>query len=80
MKSVAGRPCEGQRDLDPLKAGTMTLEGYNSEAPQLPWQGVEHGANKPAKPAATNSGWNWQSGMGQQPRFDSNVCHHVSIT
>ena len=43
FETLAGRPCEGQRDLDPLK-------------------GVEHGANKPAKPAATNSGWNWQSG------------------
>ena len=28
--SVAGRPCEGQRDLDPLKAwSSMTLEGYS---------------------------------------------------
>lgn len=26
-------------------------------------QGVEHGANKPSKPASTNTGWNWQSGV-----------------
>ncbi|CAL1144233.1 unnamed protein product [Cladocopium goreaui] len=43
FETLAGRPCEGQRDLDPLK-------------------GVEHGVNKPSKPASTNTGWNWQSG------------------
>ena len=87
FETLAGRPCEGQRDLDPLKAriqdptssniptkkkhniqhsnlldlfGAFLCYGHMFESAS--GQGVEHTDNKPKKPAATNTGWNWQAG------------------